>query len=119
HAPSAPRRSVRAARQAVAPRSEHQGPLDRLRDPRQVRRRLWHRLRPAQPQPRLYRRGAVHGVGVEAAKAIGGATVAKLTGFDVGSIRIVPPGCGGPRVWNDADRMTVGTGSACATGGVT
>ena len=36
-----------------------QGPLDRLRNPRQVRRRLRHRLRPAQPQPAPYRRGAV------------------------------------------------------------
>ena len=32
------------------------GQVDRLRYPRQVRRRLRHRLRPAQPQPAPYRR---------------------------------------------------------------
>ena len=53
-------RGLRAARQALAARGGDQGDLDGVRDPRRIRRGLRHRLRAAQPQPALYRQGAVH-----------------------------------------------------------
>ena len=52
------------------PRGADQGDLDRVRDPRRIRRGLWHRLCPAQPQPALYRQGAVH-------RSSGGMTLAQ------------------------------------------
>ena len=55
-------RGLRAARQAVAARGRREGEMGRLRDPRRVRRRLRHRLRPAEPEPAAHRQGAVPGV---------------------------------------------------------
>ena len=59
HPPPGAARGLRAARQAVAPRGRRQGQVGRLRDPRQVRGRLRHRLRPAQPQPAAHRRSVL------------------------------------------------------------